>query len=84
MEELFINKNYVETRELKCETDPKHDKGLRVFRSSPGLINLQIRTFGGIGNFGKGVKRKMYSIVSLDKSETELLIAKLIEGKAEL
>lgn len=70
--ELIIYNEFINIEQ--ADLDYQNEKMLRVYRSSPGALTFQLRSFCGIGEFGRGVKRNMNATVSLSFSEAKTLI----------
>ena len=68
--DLIVEKEYASITEVKG-LDKPNENCIRVYRtqvtrdSEPDTFLLQIRTHGGIGDYGQGVKRDMIATVSL-------------------
>lgn len=74
------------TTELKPgeAADPQFDSGVRVFRSTPSRVSVQIRTKGGIDAFGRGKPRRMISTIDLDRDAIGILIEWLEDAATTL
>lgn len=71
----FIN-DFAEIREVK-NLDQDNEPMLRVYRASPGALNLQIRTFGPINDRlarTTGKKRNMIATVKIELDDLETIL----------
>lgn len=78
MKELFIHKDHAECYEVK-HLDGPNVPGLRVWKSSIEGMTLQVRTFAGIGEYGRGKLRNMIAHVGLSPADALQLRAQLDE-----
>ena len=84
MEQLFLQNEYANCHEIRPKDDVsrgENDNCLRVFRTSPERIDMQVRAVSALSPWGRGKERRFYSTISLNKQQIEQLIASL---KAEL
>ena len=86
--DLIVKKEYAEIQEVKGLKAP-NENCIRVYRtqvtrdSEPDTFNLQIRTHGGRGDYGQGVKRDMIAGVSIDIPELEAILDYMRACEAE-
>jgi hypothetical protein len=72
MDELQIDKPFAYCKQVKQVPVPLQPM-LRVYKSSPTGLELQIRTHGGIGENGGGTPRNMIAGVSISSEEARKL-----------
>jgi hypothetical protein len=71
--------NIEEVRKLEKNNEPM----LRVYRNAPESLKIQIRTYDGIGEWHKGVKRNMIATIPVSFTNAKALIAYLQESIAK-
>jgi len=72
---FYIENVYAETKDLSKENIPDDTFGkLRVYRSAPESIDLQIRTIGSTNYLRGGVKRKIISNIRISYDDANNLI----------
>lgn len=67
-DELFIVDNHAQCYEVK-RLEKNNEPGLRVYKTSPNGLTIQVRTYDGIGEFGRSVKRNMIAHAHLDVAD---------------
>lgn len=78
-DQLFIPEKYIEIQEVK-RLQENNVNEVRVYRSSPGSINLQLRAYCGIGEFGDGIKRNMIATSHLSFAQAKELAEYLLQA----
>ena len=74
MEDILTKKPYAKCYELK-RVEENNINSFRVFRTMPGLVTLQIRTYESISEYSTGKKRNMIAHVQLTLEEIKELAA---------
>lgn len=85
MTEHWLEK-HTETNDLTKDLDinDEHNHGVRIYRSSPGSITLQLRSYGSVAWPNKGKPKRMITTVRLLKEDVETVIAALQIELADL
>ena len=60
----------------RFDVDSKFDNALRAYKYSPGIVSIQVRSFGTTTPKGKKMRR-MISQVHIDAQELDIFISKL-------
>jgi len=81
-DQLFIHDRYAEIHEIAIKDN--NEPLLRVYRSSPSSVTVQIRTFAPITKNRGGKSRNMIANTYLGKKEIRALINFLEEKEKEL
>jgi hypothetical protein len=82
---LFLEKKFAEISEIK-DVEKNNENVLRVYRSHAGQtrdkdrFTFQIRTYKGIGNYGKGKPRNMMANIELTIPEMEAILEYMKNG----
>src|SRR6267142_515837 len=77
-DEFILDCEWARIEEVK-RLEKNNEPMLRVYRNAPESLNIQIRTFDGIGEWNKGAKRNMIATVPISYKTVEALIAYLQE-----
>lgn len=74
----------VTAAQTRIDHEGETDECVRVYKSSPECIAIQIRTFGPVAASGQGKERSAYSHAELNSSQLDKLIGALQQARAEL
>lgn len=66
--ELFITDQHAECYEVK-HVEKNNEPGLRIFQTANDRLIVQVMTYAGTAEFGKGVKRNMIAHAHIDVAE---------------
>lgn len=69
-----------EVKRLQKNNEPM----LRIYQNAPASLNIQIRTFDGIGDFHRGVKRNMIATIPIGPENAKAMIRYLQETIAKI
>lgn len=72
-----LEKFVVQIHEVKDRNIADYTPSVRLYRASPGRVNLTLYTCNGIGEFNRGVKRNMLASVPLRVAELDSMIETL-------
>ena len=79
MTDHWLPTKWIDSRDLTKENIEKgHENGVRVYRSSPGSVTLQLRTYGPLDWRRKNKPRTIISTAQLGKDDIECVIAALM------